>query len=353
MRIEAIIQELRRLVNGEETDSLELAEILYHHRCYALLTEMQLECEWKQKAQRSLMLHQLSLRRRYLSCKPVWETLSAERIPFAVVKGAVLSQTAYGSVNKRVSGDVDMLIRREDADTVKRIFREQGFIQGQLQDGRVVPFTRAEQLFYASASHQLAPFMREESDLLCPYINVDVNFDIFWGESEKHADMSFVLSEMEQTTICGVKVQKLPAEMEFIAMCLHHYKDMNSLYLLYNGNLKLSLFCDLLFYIRYNDLCTSKLLKLAQELSVAPYLYYCLHYTNLLFDDPKVQTLRDAMETPAGHELLSCYGLTEEERKEWTIPFEERLFGSGMRAYLEAGFTESDWSKIRKNQQYL
>lgn len=44
--------------------------------------------------------------------------------------------------------------------------------------------------------------------------------------------MGLVLSATEPAEICGAPLRKLSCEMELIALCLHHYKDANSLFLL-------------------------------------------------------------------------------------------------------------------------
>lgn len=349
MTMDEIIRDIRLLAASKTGVSDELAEILYRHGCYDLLLRMPQDGEWKTQATRELMMHQFCLRERYKRCQPVWRALSRQGIPYAVVKGAVLSQAAYSSVNRRISGDVDMLIRREDADWLKAIFRECGFVQGRAEESGIVPFSRSEQVFYATASHQLAPFLCSTDNRLCPFVNADVNFDIFWGEHRKKTDMMRVLAETETAVICGVKLRKLKPEMEFIALCLHHYKDMNSLVLLYQKGLRLSLLCDLYFYWTNSGMDTEKLRTLGALLAATPYIYYCLFYTTLLFADEEMASVLPLFYSKKGAALLNRYGLKEEERREWPIGFVERLFTDNIRPHLETGFTNADWIKLKKN----
>lgn len=79
---------------------------------------------------------------------------------------------------------------------------------------------------------------------------MDVNYDIFWGERDEQADMDAFLTNLRNIAIEGVEVRELAPEEEFISLCLHHYKDMNSVYLLSMGNLRLSLLCDIYYYLK-------------------------------------------------------------------------------------------------------
>ena len=54
----------------------------------------------------------------------------------------------------------------------------------------------------------------------------------------------------------------------------HLYKDMNSIYLLYKGGLRLYLFCDIYYAFKNLSLDLDVLWQHSQRLSVAPYLYY-------------------------------------------------------------------------------
>ena len=52
--------------------------------------------------------------------------------------------------------------------------------------------------------------------------------------------MGLFLSATEPAEICGAPLRKLSCEMELIALCLHHYTDANSLFLLMQNGLRLS-----------------------------------------------------------------------------------------------------------------
>lgn len=89
-----------------------------------------------------------------------------------------------------------------------------------------------------------------------------------------------------------------------LSLCLHHYKDMNSLYLLAQGSLKLNLFCDIYFYIKRCRSDISKLKVLCERLDVLDYAHYCVYYTGQIFDDPALSSYQTAMETETSKSIL-------------------------------------------------
>lgn len=157
----------------------------------------------------------------YKNCKSIFQELDALNIPYAVIKGAVLSIAAYGSPYHRYSGDIDLLINRYNIDTVKQIMLNHGFIQGRVTKEGIKPFTRSELLFQATLSHQTAPFVRLTGNKFCPFTEVDINMDIFWGENRQKANMDFVLAQTAQIHICESTIKKLsPRWNSFHYVCI-------------------------------------------------------------------------------------------------------------------------------------
>ncbi len=81
------------------------------------------------------------------------------------------------------------------------------------------------------STSQIKPWIRD----IQPWgrIEIDLNFDIFWDEYEgKRIDIDEFLSDTIEMEIYGVKVKTFPPIKALIQLVLHHYKDMNSLFLL-------------------------------------------------------------------------------------------------------------------------
>ena len=347
----ADISSLRAIVKGEVPQS-DISKLLYKHKCLFLLSKTtDNKCE--KKLTLDMALNKASIKERFKACAPIFKIFADKGIRYAVIKGAVLSKAAYGDVSYRSSADIDLLIKRSDVDLVKKTMLENGYIQGRIIDNIIVPYTRQELIFQSSISHQTAPFVKVTQNPICPFIKVDVNIDIIWGESKEKPDMNYVLDKTDEAQIYSVKFSKLKTEMEFISLCLHHYKDMNSLYMLYNNKFNINLFSDIYFYLKNQKPDTKTLLLMASRLEVTKYIYYCVYYTQLLFDDPSLDNYINLLYSNDAIKLLDTYGLDDREIKTWDIDFFERLFMNDIRSYLSLYMSDSDNEKIALNSQYM
>ena len=349
MTNQEILQEIRAMAKGEPCSSQKILPILRRHGCDYLLSRVT-DPSLKQQTLLQRSLNSIAIKERYKACTPLF---AQSKIPYAVIKGAVLSQALYGDPLLRSSGDIDILIRREDADRIKQLLLSNGFIQGRVTDHGIQPFSRRELLFQTAMSHQTAPYIKETGNKLCPYVNLDVNMNILWGESEEKADMSLVLSHTQKSDLFGISFQKLTSEMEFISLCLHHYKDMNSLYLLTQGGLRLGLFCEIYDYLRNVHPDAEKLQSLCKQLNVGRYVYVCLYQTQKIFEDALLEGYLNALETQKDDSLLGTFGLHPSERREWKIDLFERLFHPNLPRYLLEQFTQKEKDKIMANFSFM
>ncbi len=228
-----------------------------------------------------------------------------------------------------------------------------GFVQGRQDKNRIVPYGRKELVFHSSLTHQLAPFIRQTGNPLCPYVNIDVNTDIIWGENGSKTDMDYVLLQTEPSSLNGTAFMKLRREMEFISLCLHHYKDMNSIYLLYGRGLKLSLFSDIYFYLQNAKPDAAELIRCAERLSVSQYVRYCLYFTGLVFGDEITGSYDRYFPGSINEDMLRSYGLDRREIRRWTMPFFDRLLSPDFRREFEKTLSEDDRRKIALNEAVM
>jgi len=342
-----LLAQLRAAAAGSSW-SAELKAFLLRQNCYGF-TFNPVKVE---DARTELLLGSV-IKLRYRAAAAVFQMLHEQKIPYAAVKGAVLSRRIYGKETARHSGDVDLLLPREYADQLKQCFLENGFIQGYLRNGKVIPYTRREIIFQSAQSHQIASFLRADENPLCPFVNYDGNIELFWGESGRRTDMESFLSDTVPMTVGGQCVQTLPPEKEFIALCLHHYKDWNSVYLLAEQGTALSHFFDILGYLLSVKPDIQKLRQISEAFGAVEYVYFCLWYTYSLLEHPALIPYLEAMKTPAGEALENTYGLSESERRTWTISLSERIFDPEFSARFTEGLRESDMEKIKTNRAMM
>jgi hypothetical protein len=352
-----IIEAIKALANNNqlnlsEDESLEFSKILFNHNCYFLLSKMKSDNKFTKLTQATLMTNKVAIKERYSNCQNVFNIFNVAGINYAVIKGAVLSQSAYNDYYYRKSSDIDLLIERNDIEIVKNILLAEDFIQGRVTGNMIIPFTRQELLYHSAFTHQIAPFIKKTDSKFCPFVNVDINTNIMWGESNLKANMNGFLNDASYFLFLrNYFIRRLPAVKEFIALCLHHYKDMNSIFLINNGSIKLNLFCDIYYYITNNfkSINTDELLRLCNILGICEYIYYCIYYTSLIFSDERLERLLHILETSYCRKILNRFGLEDTEYKEWNIDFLDRLFNDNFHQLYESLLTEKDFTKINSN----
>ena len=331
-------------------DAETLYDVLTEHQCLYLINCIKPESRVKFMPHRAVLVHnKASIKERYARCERIFRALDDSHITYAVYKGAVLSTAAYEEPFYRASSDIDLFVRKVDVQMVKSMFSSFGFVQGRVSHyGTIVPYSREELIFHSSKTHQLAPFIYKTDSSVCPYINIDINFNVMWGESDTPSDMDYILENVEESDIYGVKINKLSPVIDFIAVCLHHYKDANSLYLLYNGSLKLYLYSDIYYYLKNNayQVTPDDLYRECEALHVTPFVYHCVYYAYTIFNDDILLPYLEILESSEGMYLLDKFGLNEKERKKWDSSLTDRLFSDlDFTKYLD----ENDIEKIKMN----
>lgn len=297
------------------------------------------------------LLYSFIIKERFMSGLDIFNSLEKQKITYAIHKGAILSYMLYGNFYTRKSGDVDFLFAREDCEQVKKMFEESGFIQGRVSNNAIVPYTRKEKIFQTSQTHQMPQFVKSTENKLCPFVAYDCNLDIFWGESNKKTNMRAFLKNTTSIEIMGMTVKKLSPSAEFIALCMHHYKDLNSIYLLYTHGYDTGKLTEIARYVEVVQVDLDELFTLCNQYGVGEYVCYCAHFANKLFPNTVLSKIENELQSEKSTYLLNCFGLSDDERKEWIIQFDERILNT--RYYMEPLLSEKDRQKINMNIQLM
>ena len=278
----------------------------------------------------------------YKELEPLFAALSSIR--YAVVKGEVLSQQIYGVPNRRRSSDIDILIDKKNVKFLEEQLHNLGFEQMLPEDNSEM---RRNRVLCMAYSHQIPSFHKDKFGF---HLNVDVNYDIFWGEYEgKRCSIDEFLSDTVDMEIYGVTVKTLPIEKAFVQLILHHYKEMNSLYHLSQHNtIRTDMFRDI-----YDMLINCKAMlsndrvkQLCEVYLIGNYIYYMLYYTcQIFFDDILLEFINNLKLYQDDH-LLTSYGLCVKERKSWSLSFNERLDNVNIVCLINSKISETDQIKI-------
>ena len=151
----------------------------------------------------------------YKELQPLFDALSSVR--YAVIKGEVLSQQIYGVPDRRKSSDIDILIDKKNVKFLEEQLHKLGFEQKLPEENAEI---RRNRVLCMAYSHQIPSYHK---DKLGFHFNVDVNYDIFWGEYEgKRCSIDEFLSDTVDMEIYGVTMKTLPIEKAFVQLILHH-----------------------------------------------------------------------------------------------------------------------------------
>lgn len=266
---------------------------------------------------------------------------------YAVIKGQCLSMQAYNNPCQRNSGDIDILVPKEDL----RYFEEDlRYFESVLDKNQFksISSNHYNRIFYSTYSHQIPPYRKAITE-------IDMNFDILWGEyTGKRINISEFLSDTIEMEMYNCKIKTLPPLKALVQLSLHHYKDLNSIFILATRkNIKLDLFKDLFFLLKnnLNEIPIDRLYVTCANYEIIPYIYYMLYYTGFIFKDEDLDKYIEAFKTPQGEALLNCYGLDKNERHEWKYDFQTRLNCRNIYDLIKKDLTEKEFTKIKINKK--
>lgn len=280
----------------------------------------------------------------YKELKPLFESFASAN--YAIIKGEVLSKQIYGVPDKRRSSDIDILIDKQHLKQWETQLCSLGFTQMNSQNRAE---NRRNRVLCMAYSHQIPSYHKDKFGF---HLNVDLNYDVFWGEYEgSRFSIEEFLSDAQEMDVYGVKVKALTVEKAFIQLLLHHYKEMNSLYHLSHYNcIRTHMFRDIYDMLSYHaDVLKFKRVKeLAERFCIEDIVYYMLYYTNQVFAG-KLDRFVAAFKNPKGSLLLDQYGLCDKERKVWKLSFQDRLDKDDLWELIRGDMTDADLEKIELN----
>lgn len=268
--------------------------------------------------------------------------IKAITFPYAHVKGSALSVMAYGSPDVRDYVDFDLMVPKRHVKDVEEIAEMNGFHPAIL--------SRDSKLFYVLFTHQDVPYL-DSTENFC----LDINFDVLWGEYEgAQIEMDDFLSETVEISIYGLRIKTLSPMKTLIQLCLHTFRDMNSIVLLAGRKrVNSNAFRDIyhLICLQRDRINESELISFCVKHHVTAYVFYALYFTALIYPDPFLTELCNAMKTREGERLLAMFGLTESERRPWKVDFQSRIESPDLSQLVCNDLTDMDWKKIEINRR--
>ena len=113
------------------------------------------------------------------------------------------------------------------------------------------------------------------------------------------------------------------------------------------------MFDDVYFLFKNNleDIPLDKLYILSKFYGIIPFVYYVLYHVGLFFQDETLREYISAFKTDEGERLLNCYGLNDNERREWKCNVTMRLETENLYDLIKDDLTAKDIEKIKMNRR--
>lgn len=328
-------------------DRKQLTKVFLQHGCihYAQKIDKSINTSVEKKRTKNI----------YDSAQKVFSIINESKIPYAVLKGLVLSDIAYDDMYLRSSRDIDLLVSPKNLKEINKLLLSIDCHQGYIHNNRIEPVSREQKIFFLTNTHQTPPFFYYANNET-QYIEFDINLRLTWSGCNCIIDVDDILKHSYYYNKEKYQIRTLEPLYFFVAMCLHHYKDMNSPYLLHRKKrISFRRYCDIYYFIIKNqdEITPQRLSKIGNELSVSPYIFYCLYQCFDIFRNDKLKSYLELLESKEGRELLDVFGLCDSEKTKWNITLSERIFTDSLCPYLEETLPPNVLESIFWNYKYL
>jgi len=145
------------------------------------------------------------------------ETLEARRVTVVPFKGPLLGEMLFGDVGQRSPGDIDLLIRREDARTVCGVLKAQGYRDADQGQG-AAPLSNPQRRLYEQFQCEYQ-YAREVDDMV-----VEPHWNLCQRALAIDVDYMGMLDRAQPATLSGRSVLTLAPEDLLVALCVHGSK---------------------------------------------------------------------------------------------------------------------------------
>lgn len=265
--------------------------------------------------------------------KQLDEILCINNLQYKLTKGVVLSECIYNK-GVRYYGDIDIIIRKEQLDKVKKSLVGLGYQQGRLDNWRIYDVTDAEKNFYEENTHQTIPFFKLGAPGEIP-LCVDVNFALSSGEPFENKNfINFIFNDNSTIQIVSNKYPTISIEMLFINVCVNLYRDAMSLVRIReNKDIYLYQYMDIYMLIQSRKVNMQKLKQIIIKYNLKNIVFYVLANLKNMVDISLMGINLD--NTLVDNTILNKFGSNlDKDRGEWKIGFKDRILESNRQKYM-------------------
>ncbi|MGD6974628.1 nucleotidyltransferase family protein [Bacillus altitudinis] len=261
----------------------------------------------------------------------LFQALDQKGIEYAIVKGSVIGQWAYGDVGLRLFGDNDLFISQDQLQETGHVLNELGYIQGSwnYETETVTPAKRKDILYLIMNSHQTYTYMKPTPDcrfIDCHKIDVQFSVDLMTG-NRTDSIVKEMLSRRIQTSVDQHDVWSLKEEDMLLFLCIHFYKE--AIYLNEVESMKDLLLYKLLdiygMFMKEDLLDVDLFVRQTKAYGFEKMVYFAFHYVNEVFPQTIPELVMDALQ-PESLTYLSEVLDANDVVHTWNQPIRKRFF---------------------------
>ncbi|WP_199825332.1 nucleotidyltransferase domain-containing protein [Gorillibacterium timonense] len=184
----------------------------------------------------------------------ILHAFAEKELVLTVLKGNLLVNTVYPSLETRTFNDLDFLMQLEDVNRVTDVLEGLGYVQGEYAADRheIHVSSRKAKMVHQMTTHEIQEFIQLCDNPFASVVEVDVNHDILWrGNCPYKVPTRELISRAVPINLYGAKGYRLDHADNLIQLCCHLYKEaVLMVWISSLKDLKLYKFADLYMYIR-------------------------------------------------------------------------------------------------------
>lgn len=192
------------------------------------------------------------------------------RIDVIVLKGAFLAETVYKNIGLRPMSDIDILVRREDLQKVKKELVQLGYA------GIIYPTKWHEKLYtqWQTELKEEIQFNKHDKN-----VRIDVHWNVQPPVIPFQIDINKFWENAQPVKIAGVETLMLVPEDLIQHLCLHLHKHINS------GAIPFRWYCDIAEVIRHYEgkINWKYLVQSSKNYGIEEPIYQSLYLVNKYF----------------------------------------------------------------------
>ncbi|MEO3944724.1 nucleotidyltransferase family protein [Gorillibacterium sp. CAU 1737] len=261
----------------------------------------------------------------------ILHAFAEQDLVLTVLKGNLLVNTVYPSLETRTFNDLDFLMQLDDVNKVTGVLESLGYVQGEYdaKDHVINVSTRKARMVHQMTTHEIQEFIQLSDNPFASAVEVDVNHDILWrGNCPYKVPTRELIARAVPIDLYGAKGYRLDHADNLIQLCCHLYKEaVLMVWITSLKDLKLYKFADLYMYIRKfsSEIDWSVFMERVRHYQLEKVVYYNFHYIGLLFPEIVPEDVKAAFQQE-DLAYLDQYAIENEVPFVWEYDFFTRLF---------------------------